>query len=321
MNRNLELDDAQKRDFTQFDGNAQGFRVLTKTQVLQDVYGLNLTIGTLAAYLKYPIMSGELRPDHPYLRKIGVFQSESDHLKEIRSETGLYQIRHPLAFLMEAADTICYCIMDVEDGFNSDYYHFNAIIEYLKTLDYQYVNDFLKAFDVYIRKIVTANVNYETSLMVNFRVSVIRNLKAYACNEFMNNLDSIEDGIYRKELIEDCPLYIALFSFCKETLFTKREVCSLELTGESVLQGLLGYFIDDLLETKSHSDHRFKKGDKLYRMISNSIRTISSIENSELKWFKLPDYAKLRMIVDYVSGMTDFFAVDAFQRLSGIKIG
>jgi dGTPase len=320
-NERLQLTEPEKLDFTKFDGNAQGFRVLTKTQVLQDAYGLNLTLATLSSFLKYPNRSDEIDPNHAYRCKIGIFQSERGHLNTIRTKTELIQVRHPLAFLMEAADTICYSIMDIEDGFNSHYYSFDKIKTYLRGISDPYVTTFLDNFDKYVNRLVQRELNFEMTLMVNFRVGVMRNLVSYACNHFIHNIDDIENGTYDKELIASNPLASSLSSFCKDILFTRREVCSLELTGESVLEGLLRYFIEDLVECKSISSDRFKKADKLYRMISESLRTIAKVEFPELDWFELPDYTKLRMIVDYVSGMTDFFAVDVFQKLSGIKIG
>lgn len=234
--KKLDLNEHQELDFTKFDGNAQGFRVLTKTQVLQDEYGLNLTVATLAAFLKYPNLSEELDPKHGYRKKIGVFQSEREHLNEIRAKTGLIKIRHPLAFLMEAADTICYSIMDIEDGFNSHYYGFDSVTKYLQEIGDPEVNNFLNNFERYIRNNLINEPNYSTSLMVNFRVSVIRHLVAHACNEFMNNIETIEDGSYQTELTNSSPIASALSSFCRDKLFTRREVCSLELTGESVLK-------------------------------------------------------------------------------------
>jgi dGTPase len=319
--KKLELNEFQKLDFTKFDGNAQGFRVLTKTQVLQDQFGLNLTVGTLASFLKYPNLSNELEPNHEYRKKIGAFQSEQEHLIEIRSKTGLVNIRHPLAFLMEAADTICYSIMDIEDGYNSHYYRFERVESYLREKGGSEVKKFLDNFDRYVQIRLNKELNYEMSLMVNFRVSVIRHLVAYACKQFINNIQSIEDGDYQTDLVKNSPLAEALKSFCKDELFTRRDVCSLELTGESVLKGLLRHFIDDFIECKTDDCEQFRKADKLYRMVSESLRAIAKIEYPKKKWFDLPDYAKLRMIVDYVSGMTDCFAVDVFQRLKGIKIG
>ena len=109
-------------DYTQFDGNAEGFRVLTKLQYLGDLYGLNLTYATLASTLKYPnYKSADKDSSQIGQHKHGVFITEKDVLSKIAKDSGLEYgedifKRHPLSFLMEAADSICYYVMDIEDA-------------------------------------------------------------------------------------------------------------------------------------------------------------------------------------------------------------
>ena len=131
------LSKLEKEDFTNFDGNAQGFRSLTKLEVLNDAYGLNLTFATLGTFLKYP-NADEINEKNLAQSKRGVFQSERGYLDRVANECGLskvgYTKRHPLAFLMEAADSICYLVMDIEDGFNKKWYDYNSIGNHLQHL-------------------------------------------------------------------------------------------------------------------------------------------------------------------------------------------
>ncbi len=137
-NSSLNLTPEQKEDFELFDGNAQGFRVVTKLQILNDKYGLNLTAATLGSYLKYPNF-GKKEKSKIHKKKRGVFQSERDYLNEIAKECGLEIdgeiMRHPLCFLMEAADSICYLVMDIEDGFNKGWYNFEFIVNELSSVN------------------------------------------------------------------------------------------------------------------------------------------------------------------------------------------
>lgn len=127
--------DKQALDFTCFDGNAEGFRILTRLQYIGDLSGLNLTYATLAAYSKYP---NDNIPDKSYIgrKKHGVFTSESDIFNKMveachmRTEDNKIK-RHPLSFLVEAADSISYSIMDIEDGLTMGWYSFDYIIKYL----------------------------------------------------------------------------------------------------------------------------------------------------------------------------------------------
>ena len=109
-------------DYTQFDGNAEGFRILTKLQFLNDLCGLNLTAATLAASVKYPNVAKKVKKEQKSRSKHGVFYTEKDYLNQVMDKCGIKRIdefsynRHPIAYLMEAADSICYLLMDLEDA-------------------------------------------------------------------------------------------------------------------------------------------------------------------------------------------------------------
>jgi dGTPase len=314
-NQVISLSDVEKQDFTSFDGNAQGFRVLTKLQVLNDPYGLNLTYGTLAAYLKYP-NPGAINKDILAQSKRGVFQSEIPYLKRIAEECtlikeGAYK-RHPLSFLMEAADSICYLVMDIEDGYNKKYYSYDKLKAFLLSIEglapqIEYLENKYKGRGEEIARIV------------NLRIYLIKHLAELAFQNFKNNFEAICQGEYHFELIEEDPSGVSekLMEFCVSNIFPHREVRSLELTGHSVLKGLLEYFTEFIIEG---NDKYVKRG---LSLISESIIRAALLENElpEDQSFKnLPDYYKLRIIVDYITGMTDQYAVDQFQKLSGQKI-
>ena len=322
LNNTTDLTNDEKLDFTKFDGNAQGFRVITKLQVLQDTAGLNLTAGTLASFLKYPVFSSELQEDSSkkYLTKIGVFQSEKEHLSFIRETTKLINVRHPLVYLMEAADNICYFSMDIEDGFNKKYYTFEFLLNYLKTHGNTDVRKFLKETDLKIKKRLKSDINIETTKMVNFRIYLIQHLVAKTVKVFEKNYKSILSGEYYSELIFDDKegnIAEVLQQFQIENIFCKREIEKLELTGESVIKGLFNHFVNDLLKFKVRKGNERAK--KLLSLISGSLQTIIILETGEKDFWKWNDYYKLRLIVDFVSGMTDNFALKLYQELQGIK--
>lgn len=121
-------------DFLKFDGNAQTFRLLTRLQVLNDKFGLNLTIGTLASLIKYPSIYGAA--DKGGFKKFGVFKSEASIMNEVWEHTGLRAgIRHPLAYVMEACDDIAYSIIDAEDTVKKGYASFYDLMDFLNTYD------------------------------------------------------------------------------------------------------------------------------------------------------------------------------------------
>lgn len=326
-NKELDLSLEEKNDFLKFDGNAQGFRIITKLQTLWDTNGLNLTCGTLAAFLKYPFKTNDQLDDADaifYRNKLGVFQSESNVLQWIRETSKLDRKRHPLAFLMEAADTICYLTMDPEDGINKRYYNIEFLLNWLLE-DSGYdlgaiLEDFEKEYSKLKEEEGIPEDFIEVSRTVRFRIFAMRRLVDHAAEDFLENISEIEDGTYLKELIknEDCPLAMALDEFCKRVIFPEKDIVTLELTGESALRGLFNHFVHTLInytKTKKRS-----KADKLYSIISPSIRRIAALENPGKDFPEYSDYRKLRMIVDYISGMTDFYAINVYQRLGGIKI-
>lgn len=384
----IKLSPQEKDDFKQFDGNAQGLRIITKLQILNDVYGLNLTFATLASYIKYPnfeVINESKIASH----KRGVFQSEKDYFQTISKECGLSidesnkrHKRHPLCYLMEAADSICYLTMDIEDGFNKGIYDFEYIYNELK--DIKSIKERIK--EIYEDK--DYEYQNEVTKMVNLRISLIQELVKLATKNFEENLEKIELGEYDEELIFDDnenELAKKLMDICKKKIFSFRAIVSLESTGYSTITGLLDYYIKFVF----HKDKKFRK--RAASLISNSIIKAAIEENMEeitLKridelegkngnssegskvidkikeikttyneWKKrreklysnecedtkkiekqlyrlnvnlkevvnptlddLNDYFKLRIIVDFISGMTDQYALNHYQKLSGQKI-
>lgn len=318
------LNDKQEKDFIKFDGNAQGFRVLTRLQPLQDEFGLNLTFGTLSAYLKYPNMATEINENlDDYKNKIGVFQSEKIILEQIRNETELERIRNPFAFLMEAADSINYLVMDIEDGFNKNYYSFEQILDYMECKGNENVKISISNFQKFLDKRLDKTLlNVKRTQIVSFRIFYIQVLVNEAINTFLNNIGPIFKGDFKKELIYIDKYGIAdvLDSFKKKYIFTQREIQSLELTGENVLKGLLKHFVDDFINYREKDSRSAHRSEKLKSIISNSVRSAIYFETKIDNLFEIKDYYKLRMIVDYVSGMTDQFALKLYQKLQGIRI-
>ena len=113
------------RGFLRFDGNPQTFRLLTRLQVLNDEFGLNLTVATLAALMKYPSLHDS--KEHGGFKKFGIFESERSIAMEVWKETGLQEgLRHPFAYIMEACDDIAYSVIDAEDTVKKGYASFTT---------------------------------------------------------------------------------------------------------------------------------------------------------------------------------------------------
>jgi dGTPase len=202
--------------------------------------------------------------------------------------------------------------MDLEDGFNKGWYTYD-------TIKASFVD--IEGMDRQFKKIEEENNTngIEITRVAALRIYLLQRLVELASTNFLKNLEQIQAGEYNLELIDDDPTQLAkcLRSFSWNNIFSKKEITSLELTGHSVISGLLDYYIDFLFH-ESEDYRRRAEG-----LISNGIRRVALIENglSEKETIeKLEDYYKLRIIVDYISGMTDQFALNIFQRLSGQRI-
>lgn len=332
------ITDKEALDFTCFDGNAEGFRILTHLQYIGDLSGLNLTYTALAAYSKYP---NDDKIDKKYIgtKKHGVFTSESDIMNKMieachmRRADGKIK-RHPLSFLVEAADSICYNVMDIEDGMTMGWYTFSEVTNFID----EYIREKSGDNDFSILKILSIDFDKENispqdekRKMCDFRVKAIRYFVNLAISRFKDNLEEIDNGTYSKELIEDNDyVSLAFHEFAVMKIYPQREIEQIELTGHSVLNGLL----DILLDCAFNPNKKFRN--HLKSVISKTFLKVAKREQekdspTDYKFFSneeivnfdidgLSSYSKLRVIVDLISGMTDRYAVNVYQKLSGQRL-
>lgn len=268
------LTEEEKADFTEFDGNAQGFRILTRLQYIGDLYGLNLTYATLGAYTKYPNAGKRQKNTYIGLKKHGVFTTEESVLDKMADNCGLnaktedgrkFIKRHPLSFLVEAADSICYNIMDVEDGVNKKWFTYKTVIDELNTFIRKQIKkkEEKESFD--IEKYLSVNTpkddnRTEKKKMVDFRIRVISYYVELAINNFLKNLEGIDKGEYKSELIEDDPYFVSktFQNFASKYIYTQKEIQEIELTGVSVITGIFNYLIEYVFSTDEQYRRRAK---------------------------------------------------------------
>ena len=312
-------------DYLYFDGNPQGFRLLTKLQGVSEG-GLNLTASTLRAYFKYPwsASSKEVNPEKP---KFGYFQTEKGLFDWAGRQVGLREgQRHPLASIMEASDDICYSILDVEDGVKKELVSTSHLIVYLKNkgaktkarawtkeIATQYYNDVLwlerqgiegrYAEDVLMQLLRS----YFISLAVSMAVPQLK--KAIALDGAMVGnpcLDHPECGAFLR-LLKD---------YTKAFIYSHRTVEKVELQGHRIIPYLLTAFWSAL----ERVDRGFstKVDQYVIKQISlNYFRVYEETRNAYPVW-----YARLQLVCDMVCGMTDSYAIalaDEFRRL-GIEV-
>ena len=330
-----DIEDARKLDFTQFDGNAQGLRVLSKLQYLGDLEGLNLAHGTLGAYIKYPNYGQAEKNAYIGKHKHGVFFSEKNVLENVAEKCSLKTNgddikRHPLVFIVEAADSICYDIMDLEDALSMGWIEFKDMLEEISVLMTSKANRVLRVEDV-VR--FENNPKYPLKKnIVNFRVNVIQYLVDLATKNFIDNLADIDAGTYEKELIGDDNNFLAesLQDYACTYFYTNRNIVSAELTGNTIITGLLNIVLKYVFSDNKDFRNRIKM------VMSENVIRLNYLENketnnnltadpvlgplSDIDFQVMDSYNKLKMVIDWISGMTDKYALEVYQRLSGAAL-
>ena len=338
--KNFLKDSSVRCDYTEFDGNAEGFRVLTKLQYLGDLKGLNLTYATLASTLKYPNFDNKDKKGRIAIHKHGIFHTEKDLVENIADECNLKDkdgniIRHPLSFLMEAADSICYYLMDIEDAVQK---HWIKLTDVEKAVNDKLAEKDRERISEYYNRFKGEDPSNQKE-WVSYRTALLTYLMGVATNNFVDKLEEIESGKYNYELIEDRDnLYEVLREISQKKILAEREITSLELTGQAVITGIFDAYIKLLF----HSNKSFRKRGKsqisrsifmttLHEYYENNKEKDSfkakykNVKNPEdlYEKFDVADFTveeRFRIIRDFVACMTDKFAVKHYQKLSGQKI-
>ena len=291
-------------DFAYFEGNANGFRLLTHQFEGRRPGGFALTYTTLAAIVKYPWSSARA----PESGKFGYFQSEQATYLDVANYLGIlpvdpasgHYVRHPLVYLVEAADDICYQVMDVEDAYKL------RILSYERTVDL-----LMRYFPADSHDHVLATM--ETIGDRNERIAYLRakaiNILVEACAEvFIEHEEEILRGAFAGTLVSRMPerLYVAYranSAVAQSEIYTARAVIDVELAGHRIFSEL----IDKVMHSLLHPDDAYS-------------RTLLSLVSSQYNLHEASIYGKLQCTLDYISGMTDPYALDLYRRITGMSL-
>ncbi|NOU19290.1 MAG: dNTP triphosphohydrolase [Bacteroidales bacterium] len=319
LNNTTTLSELEKADFINFDGNVQTFRILSKLYYFGDDRGYNLNYSSLASIVKYPSNSldGNKKPTLEIAKKkFGYFVSETETYKTINDYLKLKNRRHPVVYLLEAADDIAYSAADIEDGVKLGIVNIDDIYvlfdKYL-TENKEEVLNYLKE----LRKTYFDNTDVSKSLIVQkFRIHTQKLMIECIINAFEENYDSIMNGELEDEIINISNAKDIRIAYKKlqNILFDNKSILKKEMAGWEAIYGLLKIFV-----TASRSENFNATGNnyesRLYKIIAASHRKVyQDIEKYENK-----EYKKLQLVVDFISGMTDSYAITLFQELTGIK--
>lgn len=334
-------------EFMKFDGNCQGFRIVTRLQWNNDEYGLNLTYSQLASYLKYVTHQSDADKDNEIKKKGGYFLTEEQIVKECWDKLGMAEnTRHPLVYIMEAADDIAYSISDIEDALEKGLIQLETFLDNVKqTIEKSGQQETAFAKDVLelVSKTKHQIGNNHLSPFTDFRTKLTRLLSNYAANKYASHHQYILKGT-NPPIFSDKSNDIEVLTLEGIKKFAIREVYSTaaasdnELAGYSVLQGILNHFEPLLSCNRITFNHLCgvtpKEGSlkasmlqkRLFALLPKRYLTVYNSETNKLaeddplsdikEWVH-----RAHFITDYLSGMTDDYALETFQLLSGIKVG
>ncbi|MEQ1558492.1 MAG: dGTP triphosphohydrolase [Methyloglobulus sp.] len=307
-------------DFREFDGNAQTFRLLTQLQVLNDQFGLNLALGTLAALIKYPSVYGS--ENKGGFKKYGIFRSEQAIIKEVWEHTGLSEgIRHPLAYVMEACDDIAYSIIDAEDTVKKGYASFYDLMDFLESHDgndeiIKSVIEKSREKNAEFKKDELSSRELNDISMQMFRVKAIAEMVKSATNVFVDNIDKmmngeIESGFELIKFSECAQLCSAVKRFDFRYGFQHKEVLKLELQGNNYIKKMMSMLWKAISceDIENSPFERFVFGE-----ISENYRRIYLKSDKS-------HYAKCQLLCDAVSGMTESHLIKKHNEFKALENG
>jgi len=295
-------------DITHFEGNANGFRLLTHQFKGRRPGGFVMTYSTVASIVKYPYSS--LAPSRK--GKFGFFVSEQPIWQRLAEEMGIRQLsapgeplryaRHPLVYLVEAADDICYEIMDLEDAHK------------LKIVSYDTVSQlFLDFFDPdtqqkILQRIHDEQLTDENEKVVYLRACVIGKLENECVNAFVEHEDEILDGTFSGSLVDHISTrqreaYEHCAKLSVQRIYRSRPVLDVELSGYQIMATLMQKMTDAVMNPQ-----RYYSQQLIGRVSSQYDITADDLET------------RLMAVIDYISGMTDVYALDVYQKINGISL-
>lgn len=310
------LHGSEREDFLAFEGNAQGFRILTRLQSRDNRGGLQLTCATLGAFTKYPRESW-LGNDHRNgvsTRKHGCFAEDRGLFEEVADTLGLIRrdplravwCRHPLAFLVEAADDICYRVIDIEDGFRLGHIGFDEVQELFWPIISDRAGQEARFQRIGGRK---EQVEFLRAKVINEAIQQCRDC-------FLDHESAILDGSFDEPLLIRIPRakeLEALKELARGRIYCAPEVVEIETAGFEVISELLERFIQVLDDIAHHGHKAPPKSQMTSLLVPEQFIGSQRQPSQDL-------YTRLLRLTDFVAGMTDSYAVSLYKKMTGISL-
>lgn len=318
-------------DLYNFEGNAQALRLLSKLHFLVDENGMNLTYPLLNTIIKYPVSSLEINKKSGNIKdkKMGYYYADKEIFEDITSSTGAGGCRHPLAFILEAADDIAYKTADTEDAVKKGFISYDRLLGELKE---NYINncaddgeraEFEKAVakleDYYSKALENGISSPEQNAVQRWVIYLQGVLLRCAAYGFTKNYSDIMNGTFRKEILavsHGNAIAFALSDMAVRHVFRSKEIFKLEIAAGRIYDFLLSNLVRAavLYDTDISAS---AVDQKIMALVSeNYIRAYKIFSADKPEEEKL--YLRLLLVTDYICGMTDSYAKKLYQELSGV---
>ncbi len=297
------LNDKEFQDLCDFEGNANGFKILTQSRPGREG-GLRLSYATLGTFVKYPKESLPVKPSSNISdKKYGFFQNEKNTYVDIAYELGLLKDdggynRHPLTFLVEAADDICYTIIDFEDGINLGLVQEDYALEYLINL----VRDSINTEKYNTLNNTIDRVSYLRALSINTLINE-------AVQIFIANEDDIINGNFHVSLLKKSKYKSQISDIIKisiEKIYESKEVIEKEVAGYNIINKLLDTFISSV--NRYYEENQTSYDDLILKLLPST----TNLNHDNL-------YSRLLEICHYVASLSDRKALNVYNKITGVE--
>ena len=301
------------QDLINFEGNANAIRILSRQYAGKSAGGLRLTYTTLASLLKYPCASNETNKKYKHRKKYGFFRSDQKMFEEIAANTNMIKddnaeqcyFRHPFVYLTEAADDICYMVIDMEDAHRINILDRvqveNALLSIISEVKGEEEGANLREY--------CGKIGDDNEAVSFLRAMTINTLVNRGAEIFIANMDDILAGKFTSTLIDvisdDCPSLNKVIQLSIDKIYNHESVVEIEIAGYNVMSELLQMYIPTVLKSNRGTYEK-----KVLRLMPNQYKT----DNTQ------SSYEKIMLVIDHIAGMTDGYATELYRKVKGIEI-
>lgn len=316
-----------KGDLCHFEGNTQALRLVTKLHYLVDEHGMNLTKGLLGTIIKYPVSSLGINKKSGDIKdkKMGYYYAERDIFADLQETLGTNGKRHPLTYVLEAADDIAYKTADIEDSFKKGRITYGQLVQELKAggtgkeEEDEYCKLVAALEDRYQKALDRGIAQPETYAVQNWVVRIQGKMIACATYGFTKNYEEIMNGTYKKDLFSGTHIeHMAymLGDIAYRYAFVSKPILKLEIAAETIMNFLLDKFVDAAIYYDTDKELNDVQ-EKMIALISDNYKAIYKIYSKD-KDEREKLYLRLLLVTDFICGMTDSYAKLLYQELNGL---